>query len=171
VIQDCVAGNAGYRALEGLVPLYAATHDPDVLALCKASAAYAFAWTYFYDLPAPKTPNGIARGGQCCCNHFPLIFVIGPEMGVEPLLRLAELTGDPLYRRMAGEMTSYIANSQYHRPGKPWDGALIHAFAQNIGRYWGPNYDGQVDSGMSNGNGLAAIEAWLAQEAETPKVQ
>ena len=110
--QDCVAGDAGYRALEGLVPLYAATHDPEVLALCKASAAYAFAWTYFYDIPAPKTHNGIARGGQCCCNHFPLIFVIGPEMGVEPLLQLAKLSGDPLYQQMAGEMTSYIANSQ-----------------------------------------------------------
>ena len=63
---DCASGNAGYRTLEGLVPLYAATHDPEVLALCKASAAYAFASTCFYDLPTPKTHNGIARGGQCC---------------------------------------------------------------------------------------------------------
>ena len=94
------------------MPLYAATHDPEVLALCKASAAYAFASTYFYDLPTPKTHNGIARGGQCCCNQFPLIFIIGPDMGVEPLLELAKLSGDPIYRQMAGELTSYIGNSQ-----------------------------------------------------------
>jgi hypothetical protein len=38
--------------------------------------------------------------------------------------------------------------------------------AQNTGKYWGPNSDGAVDTGMSSGNGLAAIEAWLAHEAE-----
>ena len=164
VSADCVAGDAGFRALEGLVPLYAATHDPEVLALCKASAAYAFAWTYFYDIPTPKTHNGVARGGQCCCNHFPAIFVIGPEMGMEPLLSLAKVSGDPIYERMAGEMASYIGNSQVLRPGKPWNGALLQAFAQNVGKYWEPNSDGSVDTGMSTGNGLAAIEAWLAHQ-------
>jgi hypothetical protein len=165
VSADCVAGDAGFRALEGLVPLYAATRDREVLALCKASAAYGFAWTYFYDIPAPKTLDGIARGGQCCCNHFPAIFVIGPEMAMEPLLSLAKLTGDPIYEQMAGEMASYIGNSQLHRPGKPWNGALIQAFAQNTGKYWEPNSDGAVDTGMSSGNGLAAIEAWLARDS------
>ncbi len=78
-------------------------------------------------------------------------------------MRLSELSGDPLYAQMAGEMTSYIANSQKHCPGKPWNGALVHAFSQNSGKYW---CNGIVDTGMSSGNGLAAIEAWLAHEAQ-----
>jgi hypothetical protein len=80
------------------------------------------------------------------------------------MLRLANLTGDPLYEQMAGEMISYIGNSQIDAPGKPWHGALIHAFTQNIGKYWGADFEGQVDCGMSNGIGLAALEAWLAHE-------
>ena len=82
-------------------------------------------------------------------------------MGVEPLLRLAKLSGDPLYRH--GRRNDFLYRQLAVPSARKASGTvLIHAFAQNIGRYWGPNYDGQVDSGMSNGNGLAAIEAGWA---------
>jgi hypothetical protein len=154
-------GEAAYYVLEGLVPLYAATHDTEVLSLCKKAAAFGIAWTYFYNLP--HAHNGIARGGQCCrMNDFPLLYPIGPAKGMGPFLELYRLTGDVLFEKMAEETAQFIGNWQMHDHGKPWHGGMIHAVGQFCGKHWGPDLAGQVDSGMATGNSLAAIELWLA---------
>ena len=158
---EYVDGEAAYYVLEGLVPLYAATRDPAVLALCRKAAAFGIAWTYFYDVP--KAHNGIARGGQCCrMDDFPLLYPIGPAKAMTPLLDLYALTGDPLFEQMAAETAAFIGNWQMHDPGQPWDGGMIHALGQYCGKHWGPDLAGQVDTGMATGNSLAAIEAWMA---------
>ena len=157
---EFVDGEAAYYALEGLVPLYAATREPAVLALCRKAAAFGIAWTYFYNVP--NAHNGVARGGQCCrMDDFPLLYPIGPAKAMTPLLELHALTGDPLFEKMAEETAAFIANWQAHDPGKPWDGGMIHAQGQYCGKHWGPDLAGQVDTGMATGNGLAALEAWL----------
>jgi len=88
---------------------------------------------------------------------FPLIYPIGPAKAVEPLLRLARVTGDALYARMAGEMVGFIGQYQIDQPDRPWHGGMVHAFDQHSGRFWGPDKCGQVDTGMATGNSLAAI--------------
>lgn len=160
-------GESAYYALEGLVPLYEATHDPQILSLCRKAAAFGISWTYFYDLS--NAYRGIARGGQVCrMPDFPLLYPIGPAKAVEPLLRLSRVTGDPFYQRMAREMVSFVASYQINAPDKPWHGALVHAIDQHSGKFWGPDKRGQVDSGMATGNGLAAIELWLTEGGKLP---
>ena len=66
----CKDVEAPFYVLDGLVPLYEETRDPEVLAACKAAAAFAISWTYFYDVPIPMTHNGVARGGQICCTCY-----------------------------------------------------------------------------------------------------
>jgi len=156
-------GESAYYVLEGLVPLYAATRDPAILALCKRAASFGIAWTYFYDLP--NAYRGIARGGQCCrMPDYPLLYPIGPAKAMTPLLDLHDLTGDPLFERMAAEAVAFIGRWQVEAPGRPWDGGMIHAWAQFCGKPWGPDLAGQVDTGMATGNSLAAIEAWMARK-------
>lgn len=158
-------GEAAYYVLEGLAPLYAVTRDQSVLALCRKAAAFGIAWTYFYNLP--KAHRGIARGGQCCrMDDTPLLYPIGPAKGMTPLLELHTLTGDPFFKQMAGEAAAFIANWQMRDPGKPWDGGMIHALGQYCGKHWGPEFAGQVDTGMATGNSLAALELWLAHRQE-----
>jgi len=161
--KEFVDGEAACYVLEGLVPLYAATRDPAVLALCQKAAAFAFAWTYFYDLPHAN--HGVARGGQCCrTDDYPLLYPIGPAKAMEPVLALADLTGDSFYRTMANEMASFIGHWQIDAPGQPWHGGMIHALGQYCGKHWGPALAGQIDSGMATGNSLAALECWLAHQ-------
>jgi hypothetical protein len=161
---EYIDGEAAYYVLEGLVPLYDATRDPAILALCRKTAAFGIAWTYFYDVP--KAHNGIARGGQCCrMNDFPLLYPIGSAKSMGPLLELYVLTGDQLFKTVASEAAAFIGNWQMNDPGKPWDGGMIHAIGQYCGKHWGPDLAGQVDSGMTTGNSLAAIERWLAHIA------
>lgn len=160
--REYVDAEAACYALEGLVPLYAETRSPAVLALSRKAAAFAFAWTYFYDLP--RAHRGIARGGQCCrMEDYPLLYPIGPVKAMEPVLMLARLTGDPFYARMADEMAAFIGNWQIDAPGKPWHGGMLHAQGQFSGKHWGPDLAGQVDSGMATGNSLAALECWMAE--------
>ncbi|MFI5358344.1 MAG: hypothetical protein ACHQ4G_13515, partial [Opitutales bacterium] len=162
--REYVDGEAACYVLEGLVPLYEATRSPTVLTLCQKAAGFAFAWTYFYDLP--HAHRGIARGGQCCrMADYPLLYPIGPAKAMEPVLVLARLTGDPLYARMADEMAAFLGNWQMEAPGQPWHGGMIHALGQFSGQHWGPELAGQVDSGMATGNSLAALECWLAARA------
>lgn len=159
-ICETTDGEAAYYALEGLAPLYEATQDPYVLSLCKKAAAFGIAWTYFYDLPSAY--RGFARGGQCCrMPDFPLIYPVGPAKALEPLLILHRATGDPFYKRMAAEMAFFISQYQHDCPDQPWDGGAVHAIDQRTGCFWGPNLAGQVDSGVSSGNSLAALELWL----------
>lgn len=159
---DFMDGEAAYYILEGLVPLYAATRKPKFLSLCHRAAAFGIAWTYWYDLP--NAYCGIARGGQCCrMPDFPLLYPIGPAKAVPVLLDLADACKDKFYRKMAWEMVNFIAHWQIDAPGKPWDGGILHAIGQFSGRHWGPDLEGQIDSGMATGNGLAAIEIWLAR--------
>ena len=161
--REFVDGEAACYVLEGLVPLYVATRQPAVLALCQKAAAFAFAWTYFYDLPHAN--QGVARGGQCCrMDDYPLLYPIGPAKAMEPVLALAAVTGDPLYRTMAAEMAAFIGNWPIDAPGQPWDGGMVHALGQFSGKHWGPELAGQVDSGMATGNSLAALECWLAHQ-------
>ena len=161
--KEFVDSEAACYVLEGVVPLYVATRDPEVLALCQKAAAFAFAWTYFYDLPHAN--QGVARGGQCCrMDDYPLLHPIGPVKAIEPVLALAAATGDPLYRTMAAEMASFIGNWLMDAPGQPWDGGTIHALGQFSGKHWGPELAGQVDTGMATGNSLAALECWLAHQ-------
>ena len=160
---DLMDGEAAYYVLEGLAPLYEATREPWVLALCQKAVAFGLCWTYFYDLPTAY--RGVARGGQACrMPDFPLLYPIGPAKAVEPLLRLARATGDEFYERMAGEMVGFIGHYQIDQPDQPWHGGMIHALDQHSGRFWGPDKCGQVDSGMATGNSLAAIECWLARK-------
>lgn len=159
--REFTDGEAAYYVLEGLVPLYAATRDPEVLACCRMAAAFGICWTYFYNLP--KAHKGIARGGQCCrMGDFPLLYPIGPAKSMKPFLELYGLTGDPLYEKMAEEAAAFLSHGQMEAPGQPWHGGMIHALAQYCGKHWGPDLAGQVDTGMATGNSLAAIEAWLA---------
>lgn len=159
--REFTDGEAAYYVLEGLVPLYAATRDREVLACCRKAAAFGICWTYFYNLP--KAHNGISRGGQCCrMDDLPLLYPIGPAKSVKPFLDLHELTHDPLYEKMAEEAAAFLSRWQVEAPGRPWHGGMIHALAQYCGKHWGPDLAGQVDTGMATGNGLAAIEAWLA---------
>ena len=161
--REFVDGEAACYVLEGLVPLYVATREPAMLALCQKAAAFAFAWTYFYDLP--HAHQGVARGGQCCrMDDYPLLYPIGPAKAMEPVLALAAVTGDALYRTMAAEMAAFIGNWQIDAPGQPWDGGMVHALGQFSGKHWGPDLAGQVDSGMATGNSLAALECWLAHQ-------
>jgi hypothetical protein len=166
--REFVDAEAACYVLEGLVPLFVETRRPDFLALCHQAAAFAFAWTYFYDLPLAH--RGIARGGQCCrMDDFPLLYPIGPAKAMDPVLTLARETGDPFYRRMADEMAAFIGNWQMDAPGRPWHGGMIHALGQYCGKHWGPDLAGQVDSGMATGNSLAALESWLSSVAPGPK--
>ena len=159
--QEFTDGEAPYYVLEGLMPLYAATRDPEVLACCRKAAAFGICWTYFYNLP--KAHEGVARGGQCCrMDDLPLLYPIGPAKSVKPFLELYRLTGDPLYEKMAEEAAAFLSRWQMEAPGRPWHGGMIHALAQYCGKHWGPSLAGQVDTGMATGNSLAAIEAWLA---------
>ena len=159
--REFVDGEAACYALEGLVPLYVATRSSEALALCQKAAAFAFAWTYFYDLPHANL--GIARGGQCCrMEDYPLLYPIGPAKAMEPILALARVTGDPLYSKMADEMAAFIGNWQMEAVGEPWHGGMIHALGQFSGKHWGPDLAGQIDSGMATGNSLAALECWMA---------
>ena len=162
---EYVDAEASCYALEGLVPLYVATRDPAHLALCHKAAAFAFAWSYFYDLP--HAHRGIARGGQCCrMKDYPLLYPIGPAKAMEPTLTLARVTGDAFYRKMADEMAAFIGNWQMDAPGQPWHGGMIHALGQFCGKHWGPALAGQVDSGMATSNSLAALESWLEHRAQ-----
>jgi hypothetical protein len=166
---DCETtdGEAAYYVLEGLAPLYEVTQDSYVLALCKKAVAYGVSWTYFYDLP--RAYRGIARGGQCCrMPDLPLIYPVGPAKAVEPLLILYRATGDAFYERLASEMVFFISQYQHDNPDKPWDGGAVHAVDQRAGCFWGPNLAGQVDSGISSGNSLAALELWLKQAPNPP---
>ncbi len=162
--KEYVDAEAACYVLEGLVPLYVATRSPAVLALCHKAAAFALAWTYFYDLPLAH--RGIARGGQCCrTDDYPLLYPIGPAKAMEPVLTLARVTGDPYYRRMADEMAAFIGNWQLDAPGQPWHGGMVHALGQFCGKHWGPALAGQIDTGMATGNSLAALECWIADRA------
>jgi hypothetical protein len=162
---EFVDGEAAYYVLEGLVPLYGACRDGTVLALCRKAAAFGIGWTYFYDLP--QAHRGVARGGQCCrMPDFPLLYPIGPAKAMGPLLELHALTDDGLFATMARETAAFLGNWQMNAPGKPWHGGMVHALGQYCGKHWGPGLEGQVDTGMATGNSLAALELWLAREAE-----
>ena len=154
--------SAGY-VLEGLVPLFEATGDVRVLRLCETAAAVASWWTYTYDLSSAY--RGRTRGGQCCrMPDYPLAFAGGTAKHIKPLLDLWRLTDREIYWTMAREMTSFVCANRIRAAGQPWDGGLVHAFDQHLGYLWGPDREGQVDSGMTTGKGLAAIEAWLAAD-------
>ena len=153
-------GESTAYVLEGLVPLYEATGDSAVLRLCEAAVAVASWWTYTYDLSTAY--RGRTRGAQCCrMPDYPLAFAGGTAKNVTPLLDLWRLTGRDIYRTMAREMTAFVCANRIQAKGKPWDGGLVHASDQHLGCWWGPDRQGQVDSGMTTGKGLAAIESWL----------
>jgi len=157
---EFVDGEAAYYVLEGLVPLYDASRDAGVLALCRKAAAFGIAWTYVYDLPWAH--RGVARGGQCCrMPDYPLLYPIGPAKAMGPLLDLHRLTGDGLFVALATEAASFLGNWQVEAPGKPWHGGMVHALGQYCGKHWGPALEGQIDTGMATGNSLAAMELWL----------
>ena len=162
---DMSDGESAYYILEGLSRLYEATPEPWILSLCQKVAAFAFCWTYFYNVPTAH--HGITRGGQVCrMPDFPLVYPIGPSKAIDPLLRLSAATGDPFYKSMAGEMINFIASYQWDDPSKPWHGGMIHAIEQHTGKHWGPDKCGQVDTGMATGNSLAALELWLTTEKD-----
>lgn len=158
---DVSDGESAYYILEGLSHLYDAAPQAWILGLCQKVAAFAFAWTYFFNVPTAH--QGITRGGQVCrMPDFPLIYPIGPSKAIDPLLRLHTATGDPFYKRMASEMVNFIASYQWDDPTKPWHGGMIHAIEQHTGKHWGPDKRGQVDTGMATGNSLSALELWLS---------
>ncbi|CAB4871804.1 MAG: hypothetical protein F2786_05195 [Actinobacteria bacterium] len=158
-------GESAAYVLEGLVPLFEATGDPEILRLCEAATAVASWWTYTYDLTTAY--RGRTRGGQTCrMPDYPLAFAGGTAKHVKPFLDLYRLTNREIYRTMAREMTAFICACRIHQPEKPWNGGLVHAFDQHAGYLWGPEREGQVDSGMTTGKGLAAIEIWLEAQSQ-----
>jgi hypothetical protein len=160
---DVSDGESAYYILEGLSRLYEAAPQAWILELCQKVAAFAFCWTYFYNVPTAH--DGITRGGQVCrMPDFPLVYPIGPAKAIDPLLRLHTATGDAFYKRMAQEMIHFIASYQWNDLTKPWHGGMIHAIEQHTGKHWGPAKGGQVDTGMATGNSLASIELWLRQK-------
>jgi len=158
-------GESAFYVLEGLTDLYKITQNQHALALCKKVIAYACSWIYFYDLPKPY--SSITRGGQVCrMPDFPLIFPGGTAKGIEPMLILWKSTGDEFYLQMVDEMLHCIASYQLNQPSEPWHGAIVHAIEQYSGKHWGPDKEGQVDTGMSTGNSLAAIEYYLSMNMD-----
>jgi len=115
---------------------------------------------YFYDFA--KAYRGVARGGLTCrMPDYPLLFPGGGAKGVASLVYLSEITGDLFYTRIAHELIDFIAAYQIEAPGKPWNGGIVHAFDQHGGRYWGEDFEGQVDVGETTGGSLLALEFWL----------
>jgi len=158
--METMDGENAFYALEGLVELYSATGDHDVLRLCKQAAGFAISWMYFYDLP--KAYRGLARGGLTCrMPDYPLLFPGGGAKGVASLVYLSEITGDLFYTRIAHELIDFVAAYQIEAPSKPWNGGIVHAFDQHGGRYWGEDFEGQVDVGETTGGSLLALEFWL----------
>lgn len=158
-IEIIDAENAIY-ALQGFVTLYDATREAQILELCQCCAAYIFSWTYHYDLPTGY--QGITRGGVTCrMPDFPLLFPGANAMAIPPLMRLYGLTDDDHYRRMATEMLVCLIHYQCKAPGHPWHQGMIHAFDQHHGLHWGPDRQGQVDSGMTTAGSLSTLEFWI----------
>jgi hypothetical protein len=151
--------NACY-ALEGLVELYRGSHDREVLELCRRTAAYLISWIYFYDLPTGY--HGATRGCTVCrMPDYPLLYIGAGATALIPLLRLSAADRDPFFKKMAEEILACMTLYQWDSPGKPWDGGAVHAYDQNHGLFWGPDRQGQVDSGMTSGMCLADLEILL----------
>ena len=150
------AENACY-AFQGLVELYDITRDGFILELCLKCAAYFISWMFFYDIP--NGVNGVTRGATTCrMVDWPLVYTGAGAFAYRPLLRFAELTKDGFYDKIADEIITCIAKYQYRAEGKPWDYGIVHAVDQSDGRHWGPDKQGQMDTGMTSGNALADIE-------------
>ena len=116
------------------------------------------------------THNGVARGGQCLLHVYSDHLCDWPRrcgrasVGHDQAYRVIRFTG-----KWQRKCASYIGHSQIDAPGKPWHGGVIHAFLMGCGRSHGPDREGQVDTGMATGASLAALEAWLADPAQSGK--
>ena len=154
---ELVDGENACYAFEGLAELYCATHDETILELCKKTAAYLISWIYFYDVPHGY--GGITRGGTVCrMPDYPLLYLGAGAVALMPLIRLSEETGDSFYKKISQEMLACITMYQWNCPSKPWHGGIVHAYDQRQGLHWGPDREGQVDTGMTSGMCLVNLE-------------
>ena len=153
------AENACY-AIAGLADVYAATKDEKILKLCENCASYLISWMYFYDIKTGV--NGRARGATTCrMPDFPLVYLGAGNFAWQALKTLAALTGEAFYEQIAEEMFRCAADYQLKAPGKPWDSGIVHAVYQVNGKHWGPQIEGQMDTGMTSGSTLMNIEKYL----------
>lgn len=160
--------NAGY-ALQGLVELYLITKEPELLKSCYRCAAYLISWMYFYDLETGY--RGKTRGGSTCrMLDYPLVYLGAGCFAYLPLIKLAKATGDDFLAKIGEEILCCIANYQLDSPGKPWHMGIIHAFDQGNGLFWGPDREGQMDTGMTSGISLMILEWILSDKNELSEV-
>jgi len=153
------AENACYAFL-GLTELYAHTKDENVLKLCKNCAAYFISWMYFYDVPTGA--NGYSRGATVCrMPDFALCYIGAGNFATPALIKFATLTGDDFYEKIAKEMIDCACRYQWKDSSVKWYGAVVHAVYQVNGKHWGPDIQGQMDTGMTSGTTLMNIEKIL----------
>lgn len=152
--------NACY-AFVGLVDTLALRRDAKIEKLCENCAAYFISWMYFYDIRTGV--NGRSRGATTCrMPDFPLVYLGAGNFAYPALLKFARLTGNEFYKKIAEEMLRCAADYQLSAPGKPWDKGIVHAVYQVSGKHWGPDIQGQMDTGMTSGSTLVNIEKYLA---------
>ena len=152
--------NACY-AFEGLTELYAVTRDPVVRELCRYCAAYFISWIYCYDLKTGY--RGVTRGGTTCrMKDFPLIYLGAGGFAYHGLMLFARLENEPFYSRIARELMACVAAYQCQEPS-PWQYGAIHAMDQSHGLHWGPDREGQMDTGMTSGMALRNLEEQLSR--------
>ncbi|MBQ9481824.1 MAG: hypothetical protein IJU84_06650 [Clostridia bacterium] len=151
--------NACY-AFVGLSELFGETKDRTNLKLCENCAAYFISWMYFYDIPTGA--NGYSRGATTCrMPDFPLCYIGAGNFAYRALRKLGDLTGEKLYGAIADEFLSVSAKYQWNDPSVKWHGGVVHAVYQVNGKHWGPDIEGQMDTGMTSGTTLMNLEDYL----------
>jgi hypothetical protein len=117
---------------------------------------------YFYDIKTGA--NGYSRGATTCrMPDFPLCYIGAGNFASPALEKLSQLTGDSFYKEIAWEMLVCAAKYQWEDPNVPWHGAVVHAVYQVNGKHWGPDIEGQMDTGMTSGTTLINIERLLGR--------
>ncbi len=156
------AENACYAFL-GLAELYEVSPEEKTLRLCEKCAAYFISWMFYYDLETGV--NGRARGATTCrMPDFPLLYVGAGNFAYSAMKKLAALTGEHFYKEIAEEMLRCASDFQLSAPGKPWNNGIVHAVYQVNGRHWGPDIEGQMDSGMTSGSTLICLEEYIKEK-------
>lgn len=153
--------NACY-AFAGLVDALEIVGDESLLKLCENCAAYFITWMYFYDIKTGV--NGRARGATTCrMPDFPLVYIGAGNFAYSALIKFSRLTKDDFYENIAKEMLRCAVDYQLSAPDKPWDKGIVHAIYQVNGKHWGPDIQGQMDTGMTSGSTLMNVEKYLTE--------
>jgi hypothetical protein len=115
---------------------------------------------YFYDVPTGA--NGYSRGATVCrMPDFALCYIGAGNFATPALIKFSTLTGDDFYKKIAKEMIDCACRYQWMDSSVKWYGAVVHAVYQVNGKHWGPDIQGQMDTGMTSGTTLMNIEKIL----------